>query len=107
MRLLEDEAKGWLKQRGFPVADGAVAASPDEAAERVESLGGRAAIKALIPTGRRGKAGAVRLVHSPEEARAVASEILGMQIAGYTVRRLFVERRVQVARELYLSFAFD
>ena len=72
----------------------------------VDRLGGQAAVKALIPAGRRGKAGAVRLVGSPSEARATAANIIGKQIAGFTVERLYIERVVKVARELYLSFAF-
>ena len=106
VRLLEHDAKDWLKQRKFPVPDGAVASSADEAARQVERLGGIAAIKALIPAGRRGKAGAVRLVKSPAEARSAAGDILGKDVAGFTVTRLYIEQGIAIARELYLSFAF-
>jgi succinyl-CoA synthetase beta subunit/citryl-CoA synthetase large subunit len=107
MRLLENEAKAWLQKRGLPVPEASVVSSPEEVARQVELLGGRAAVKALIPAGRRGKAGAVRLVQSPDEARIAAGAILGREISGFKVDQLFIERRIQVARELYLSFAFD
>ena len=106
MRLLEHDTKAWLKERGFPVPDGAIACSPDEAATQIERLGGIAAIKALVQAGRRGKAGAVQLAESAAEARAAAAGILGKKIAGFTVDRLYIEQGVRISRELYLSFAF-
>jgi succinyl-CoA synthetase beta subunit len=107
MRLLEDTSKAWLRQRGLPVPEGAVAATANEAAAQAQLFGGPAALKALVPAGRRGKAGGVRVVGSREQALSEAGELLGKDIAGYTVRRLYVERAVRLERELYVSFVFD
>jgi succinyl-CoA synthetase beta subunit len=107
VRLFEHEAKAWLKGRGLPVADGVAVASAEEAARQAELFGGGAVVKALVAAGRRGRAGAVRLVADREAAGAAARELLGATVAGLAVDRLYVERRVDIARELYLSFAFD
>jgi succinyl-CoA synthetase beta subunit len=106
MKLLEDRAKAWLRRRGLPVPDGRIAATAQEAATAAEALGGRVAVKALVATGRRGKAGAVKLVNGPDAALSAASEILRMQVAGLRCRQVYVERAMEVREELYLSFGF-
>src|SRR6185436_152126 len=106
MKLLEDRAKAWLRTRGLPVPPGAVAATPEEAAERAATLGGRVAVKALVAAGRRGKAGAVKLAANAAEAAAAARAILGLEVAGQRVSQVYVEAAVEIAAELYLSFGF-
>ena len=69
MRLTEDKVKAWLRENRFPVPEGAAAANPSAAAAVAERLGGGVAVKAIVPTGRRGKAGAVRLVDTPRRPR--------------------------------------
>ena len=71
-RLLEDEVKTWLSTHGLPVPAGYKAGNPSEAAAAVAKLPHEAVIKALVPTGRRGKAGAVRFAGSPEEGSRAA-----------------------------------
>ena len=58
-------------------------------------------------TGGRGKAGGIKLADSPEDARAKAAAILGMDIRGHVVRRLWIERASDIAKEYYLSVTFD
>lgn len=106
MRLLEDRAKAWLRARGLPVPAGDAAASAEEAAQRAGALGGKVAVKALVAAGRRGKAGAVKLAASPTEAADAARTILGLEVAGQRVSRVYVESAVEIAAELYLSFGF-
>lgn len=106
MRLTEDLSKAWLRARDLPVPDGAVAESAASAAQAAARLGGSVAVKALVPAGRRGKAGAISLVGTPEEAEAAATALLGREVAGFIVERLYVERKSEIAREFYLSFAF-
>lgn len=106
MKLLEHLAKDWLRARDLPVPPGAAAGSAEEAAAVARSLGGRVAVKALIAAGRRGKAGAVRIAADENAARVAAAEIVGIEIAGQRVSRVYVESAVDIASEFYLSFGF-
>lgn len=106
MNFEEYAAKPLLAARGIAVPRGALAETAERAAEIAASLGA-VAVKAQVPAGGRGKAGAVRLAATPEEARAHAAAILGMQIAGRRVERVLVEERVAPARELYAAVLDD
>ena len=106
MRLTEDKVKAWLRENRFPVPEGAAAANPSAAAAVAERLGGGVAVKAIVPTGRRGKAGAVRLVDTPGEAADAADALIGRTVNGYPVEEVYVEARFPAAAEHYLSFAF-
>jgi len=108
MKLLEDAAKEALRDAGIEVPRGVVAAGADEAAAAARELagdGGRVAIKALVAAGRRGKGGAVAVV-DVGQARGAAERILGLELQGAKVARLWVEQAVDIASELYLAFAW-
>lgn len=107
LRLTEDRAKAWLAARGLPVPRGCVAEDDAGTADAVDALGGRAVVKALVPIGRRGLAGAVRVVAGTDEGRACARSLLGTTVNGHGVRRLYVEAHVEIAQELYVAFSFD
>ena len=114
MKLHEYQAKALLAEFGVPVPEGRIATTADEAAAITEELGGTSVIKAQAHTGARGKAGGVKLANSPEEARAAAEEIIGMQLvtgqtgpSGLPVNSVLVEEQIDIARELYLSIAID
>jgi succinyl-CoA synthetase beta subunit len=106
MKLLEDHAKAWLRSRGLPLPDGRAAGSAAAAAAAARELGGRVAVKALVAAGRRGKAGAVKLVHDADAAAAAAGAIVGMELAGQRTERVYVEQAIDIAAELYVSFGF-
>ena len=106
IRLTEDKTKAWLAGRGLPVPMGAVADSPSQAAEIIGRFGG-GVIKALVATGRRGKAGAVKLVATAAEAETAAEAVFAARVGGLSVERLYVEEKVSIAKEFYLAFAFD
>lgn len=106
MRLTEDTVKAWLRENRFPVPEGAAAANPPAAAAIAERLGGGAAVKAIVPAGRRGKAGAVRLVDTPAAAAEAADALIGRTVNGYPVEEVYVEARFPAAAEYYLSFGF-
>lgn len=108
MRLHEDAAKAALAAAGIEVPRAAVvtdARSASRAAAELAGAGGRVAIKALVAAGRRGKAGAVA-VCAADEAEAAADRILAAGFDGRPVGRLYVEAAVDIAEELYASFAF-
>jgi succinyl-CoA synthetase beta subunit len=105
--LYEYQGKQLFARFGIPVSEGRVAASAEEARAAAEELGGQVVVKAQVLTGGRGKAGGIKLAATPEEAEARAGEILGMDIRGHTVRKVWVERASDIAREYYLSITFD
>ena len=114
MKVHEYQAKQILSRYNIPVPDGGVATSPEDAANLVASLGGKAVVKAQVHAGGRGKAGGVRLVSSPEEAAEFADSILGTNLVtfqtgaeGVPVRKVLVEEVIDVARELYLGAVID
>ena len=107
MNFEEHAAKALLKVRGIPVPEGRAVDSPEAAADAAHALAGPCVVKAQVPTGKRGKAGGIRPVDTPGEARAAASEILGMTIDGHRVERILVERRIAIAAELYAAVLTD
>jgi succinyl-CoA synthetase beta subunit len=104
MRVLEDMAKGWLRDKGFPVPPGAAAANSEEARDAAERLGGEWVVKALIPAGRRGKAGGVLSAASPQACGDSANELIGRTIADHRVSKVYVESKIDIAEEFYLGF---
>lgn len=106
-RLLEHQAKEWLAKHDFPVPAGEVAYSPGQARAIAERFPSGVAVKALIPTGRRGKAGAVQLARSPDDAHAAAVSLLGREIEGFQVSSIYVEELVEIEKEYFLSFSMS
>jgi succinyl-CoA synthetase beta subunit len=105
--LYEYQGKQLFARFGIPVSDGRLATAPEQARAAAEELGARVVVKAQVLTGGRGKAGGIKLAETPDEAEACAGEILGMDIRGHVVRRLWVEKASDIAREYYLSVTFD
>jgi len=105
--LYEYQGKELLRNYGLETLPGIVAGTPEEAARAAETLGGTVAIKAQVLTGGRGKAGGIKVVSSPREAEEAAEQILGMDISGHTVRRVYVEGGAEIDREFYLSITVD
>jgi succinyl-CoA synthetase beta subunit len=107
MNLHEYQAKELFARNGLPLLPGQVAMTPDEARGIAEQIGGTVVVKAQVLVGGRGKAGGVKLAHSPEEARARAEEILALTIKGLRVRKVLVAQAAEIRREVYLAIALD
>src|SRR3954463_16558607 len=107
MDLLEYQGKELFKQFGIPVSEGRVATTPEEARAAAEQLGGPVVVKAQVLTGGRGKAGGVKLADDPSDAQAKAEGILGLDIRGHGVKKLWIEQASEIAKEYYLSITFD
>jgi succinyl-CoA synthetase beta subunit len=105
--LSEYQGKELFRRYGIPVSEGRLATTPEEARDAAQELGGQVVVKAQVLTGGRGKAGGVKLAADPDEAHARASEILGLDIRGHVVRKLWIERASEIAKEYYLSVTFD
>ena len=107
MDLYEYQGKQLFAKFGIPVSDGRLATTPAEARAAAEQIGGPVVVKAQVLTGGRGKAGGIKLAATPEEAEARAAEILGLDIRGHIVKKLWVEEASDIAKEYYLSLTFD
>ena len=105
--LYEYQGKELFRRVGIPVSDGRLATTPGEARQAAEVLGGPVVVKAQVLTGGRGKAGGIRLAANAHEAEERAKEILGLDIRGHVVRKLWVEKASDIAKEYYLSLTFD
>ncbi len=108
MNIHEYQSKELFREAGIPVPEGRLALTVDEAVAAFEELGGKlVAVKAQVHVGGRGKAGGVKLARTADEVRAAAGEILGMDIKGHTVHRLWIEKGSDIQREAYVSVILD
>ena len=107
MDLFEYQGKQYFARYGIPVSPGGVAVTAAEAVQLAERLGYPVVVKAQVQVGGRGKAGGIKLAANAEQARAYAEAILGMDIRGHIVRRLWVEHASDIAKEYYASFTLD
>jgi succinyl-CoA synthetase beta subunit len=107
MDLLEYQGKQLFRKNGVPVPDGEHASSVREAVDAAEELGFPVVIKAQVQIGGRGKAGGIKLAKDRDEAERHAEAILGMDIRGFTVHELYVEKASSIAEEYYAAIVFD
>jgi succinyl-CoA synthetase beta subunit len=105
--LHEYQAKQLFAKFGVPTPQGKVAHTPEEAASIAKELGSVVVVKAQVHAGGRGKAGGVKVVKSPEEARAAAEKILGMDIKNHIVRKVLVDPGADIKKELYFAVTND
>jgi succinyl-CoA synthetase beta subunit len=114
MNLREYQAKELFARYGLPVLPGQVASTPEEARDVATSIGGTVVVKAQVHAGGRGKAGGIKLARSPQDAKSIAGEMLGMRLVtkqtgekGKIVSKLYVEAASKIDRELYLAMLVD
>ncbi|MBA3787224.1 MAG: ADP-forming succinate--CoA ligase subunit beta [Actinobacteria bacterium] len=107
MDLYEYQGKQLFSRFGIPVSDGRYVTTPEEARTAAEEIGGAVVVKAQVLTGGRGKAGGIKLADDPADAEEKARQILGLDIRGHVVRKLWIESASEIAKEYYLSITFD
>src|SRR5438067_4848944 len=107
MDLLEYQGKQLFSKHGVPVPEGRPASSVAEAVEAAEALGYPVVIKAQVLIGGRGKAGGIKLAKDRRWAEEHASAILGMDIRGFTVHELYVEKASEIDEEYYAAVLLD
>jgi len=105
--LFEYQGKQYFARFGIPTSAGGVADTVEEAVAQAERAGYPVVVKAQVKVGGRGKAGGIKLAADAGEARAHAAAILGMDIKGHRVRRVWVEHASDIASEYYASFTLD
>ncbi len=106
MNFEEFAAKPLLAAGGIAVPPSRLVFTSEDAAAAAAEIG-PCVVKAQVPTGKRGKAGGIQLAATPEQARAHADTILGMEIGGHVVEKLLIEGQVAIARELYAAILND
>jgi succinyl-CoA synthetase beta subunit len=105
--LYEYQARDLFEAHGVPVLAGIVAYTPEEAKAAAEKIGGVVVVKAQVKVGGRGKAGGVKVAKTPDEAFEYASNILGMDIKGHTVKKVMIAQGADIAEEYYFSILLD
>lgn len=107
MDLYEYQGKQYFARFGIPTSPGGVADTVDEAVAQAERAGYPVVVKAQVKVGGRGKAGGIKLADDAAAVHRHATDILGMDIKGHTVKRLWIEHASDIAREYYGSFTLD
>ena len=115
MNLHEYQAKKLFAEYGLPVSEGYACATPQEAAEAADKIGGNIwVVKCQVHAGGRGKAGGVKVAKSKDEIRAFAQNWLGKNLVTYQtdangqpVTKILVESCTDIAKELYLGAVVD
>ncbi|HRD77509.1 MAG TPA: acetate--CoA ligase family protein [Hyphomicrobiaceae bacterium] len=106
MNFTEHAGKEVLKAHGIPVPEGLLARTPDEARAAAARIG-PCVVKAQVPTGKRGKAGGIKLAATPDAAAEAARNILAMSIADHPVEAVLIDPQVDIAREMYAAVLND
>ena len=107
MRLLEFQGRELLRESGIRIPEGRIAYTPKEVQEIADLLDSKVVIKSQVPVGGRGKAGGIEFASSPEEARRVGEELLGLTIKGEKVEGVLVVEALEIEQEFYLSTVLD
>jgi succinyl-CoA synthetase beta subunit len=107
MDLFEYQGKQLFASFGIPVSAGEPVDTVDDAVTAAENLGYPVVVKAQVQVGGRGKAGGIKLANNTDEVREHASNILGMDIRGHVVKRVWIEVASDIAEEYYASFTLD
>ena len=107
MDLFEYQARDLFESYNIPVLQGIVADTPEEVAAAAAKIGGTVVVKAQVKAGGRGKAGGVKVAHSPEEAAELSKKIFGLDIKGHIVKRVMVAQGAQIDKEYYFSVLLD
>ena len=96
-----------LRPLRHPVSPGGVADTVDEAVAQADAAGYPVVVKAQVQVGGPGKAGGIKLANNADEVRTHAGNILGMDIKGHVVQRVWIEHASDIAEEYYASFTLD
>jgi succinyl-CoA synthetase beta subunit len=107
VKLHEYQSKRIFAKYGVPIPPGDVAATPAEARQIAQRLGGPVVVKSQVLVGGRGKAGGIQVAKGPDEAEELADQILGMTIKGLTVDKVLIDKAADIREEVYLGITID
>lgn len=106
-KILENHSKELIRRAGVPTPQNWVAETPEQAEEIVKQFGNPVVLKALVPVGKRGKAGAIKFADTPEEAKEKTRELLSMTVRNFPVEKVLIEEKVDIGEEWYVSITID
>jgi succinyl-CoA synthetase beta subunit len=107
MDLLEYQGKQLLERHGVAQLPGRAVRDVDAAVAAAEAVGYPCVIKAQVKIGGRGKAGGIKIAQDVDQARTYSADILGMDIRGFTVHEIWIQRATEIADEFYAGIVFD
>ena len=107
MKLFEHEAKDIFRAFGMPTPPGGVAKTPEDAKRLATEVGKPVVVKAQVLAGKRGKAGGVKFVDTPDEAAKAAKDILAMRINDLPVEAVLIEEKLDIQQEIYAGITID
>jgi succinyl-CoA synthetase beta subunit len=107
VNIHEYQAKEIFRKYGIPIPPGEVAVTPEQAEAIARKFGTTVVVKAQVHAGGRGKAGGVKLARTPEDARAIAAQILKLTIKGLPVEKILVTPAAEIASEAYVGVIVD
>jgi len=106
-KILENHTKELLKKHGIDVPQGWAASTPEEARDAAVKIGGPCIIKALLPKGKKGKAGLIKEAGDAQTAAELASQLIGSKAADLIVQNVYIEKKVAIKKELFVSITYD
>ncbi len=107
MRLYEYEGKKLFADFKIPIPEGKIATSPAEVEAIAEELNKPLVLKSQVLTGGRGKAGGIKIVNNPADAKNIAEELFELKIKEYPVEKILVEPKLDIRKEIYLGVTID
>jgi succinyl-CoA synthetase beta subunit len=107
VKLHEYQSKAILAKYGIPIPKGTIAENAEQARQAAAQHGKKVVVKSQVLLGGRGKAGGIRIAHTPDEAEKHADQILAIRIKGLPVRKVLVEEAINIAKEIYLGIVVD
>ena len=107
MDLLEYQGKQLFARHGLKVSSGKAVTTVEDALVAADEVGYPVVVKAQVQVGGRGKAGGVKLATNADEVREHAGNILGLDIKGHVVKRIWIEKASDIDEEYYASFTLD
>ncbi|GAX90112.1 ATP-grasp domain-containing protein [Effusibacillus lacus] len=106
-RILEHHSKQLIRQAGVRTPENWIAETAEQAEDIVRRYGKSVVLKALVPVGKRGKAGAIKFANTPEEAKLQTESLLAMTVRHFPVDKVLVEEKVDISEEWYVSITID
>ena len=107
MDLFEYQGKQYFARFDIPVSPGGPADTVEESIKQADKAGYPVVVKAQVQVGGRGKAGGIKLANNADEVKLHAGNILGMDIKGHIVKRVWIEHASDIDEEYYASFTLD
>jgi succinyl-CoA synthetase beta subunit/citryl-CoA synthetase large subunit len=106
-KILENFSKNLLRQNSVPIPSGMVVSSPDEIDQITQSINPPWMVKALVPMGKKGKAGLIQKAEDENEAKNLVNSLIGKEVNKLKVEQVLIEECISIKKELFISITYD